>query len=172
MTCCVQGTGLSRDSVYPEVGGYGIRPVSVTPAEGGNYLVHFKLPPGLAAGWHEVSLGAGGNSTEIAVDVDAAADHIEIQGACDGVSWQPFQVSLANGFLSLWVEGLPRNADIANVRVEVGAQRQLVTFVGPPGANGVRQVNARVERCGQGASDVSVSFGDVRSAGIKVQFDE
>jgi len=170
VVCCVQGAGLSRDSVHPEVGGYGIRPVSVNAVEGGNYFVSFKLPPGLTAGWHEVRFGTGGNAVEIAVDVDRAADHLEIKGVCDGVSWKPSQVSLANGFLSLWVEGLPENADIANVRVDVGPHRQVVTFVGGPDASGIHQVNARVERCAAGAREVSVSFGDVRSAGMAVEF--
>jgi len=170
VVCCVQGAGLSRDSVHPEVGGYGIRPVSVNVVEGGSYFVNFKLPPGLTAGWHEVRFGTAGSAIEIAVDVDRAAEHLEIKGVCDGVSWQPAQVSLANGFLSLWVEGLPENADIANVRVDVGPQRQVVTFVGGPDASGVRQVNARVERCELGAREVSVSFGDVRAAGMAVEF--
>ena len=170
MTSCVQGSDLSRDGVHPEVGGYGIRPVSVSLLEGGNWLVNFKLPLGLDPGWHEVRMGTGGNAIEIAVDVDRAAERLEIQGVCDGVSWKQSEVSLANGFLSLWVEGLPENADIANVRVHVGLHRQYVTFVGAPDANGVRQVNARVERCVAGAGEVSVSFGGVRSAGMAVEF--
>ena len=170
VACCAQGKALSRDTVHPEVGGYGVRPVSVNLVEGGNWLVNFKLPPGLAAGWHEVRLGTGANAIEIAVDVDRAAERLEIKGVCDGVSWKPSQVSLANGFLSLWVEGLPENADIANVKVHVGIHRQRVTFVGAPDVNGVRQVNARVEKCVAGAGEVSVSFGGVRSAGLAVEF--
>jgi len=169
VACSVRGIALSRDSVYPEAGGYGVRPVAVCPLAGGTYLVNFKLPPGLTAGWHDVRLGAGGNAIPIAVDVEGVAEHLEIKGACDGVSWQPSRVSLANGFLSLWVEGLPENCDIANVKVDVGAQRQPVTFVGAPDAAGVRQVNARVERCAPGGQEVIVSFGTVRSAPIAVE---
>jgi len=169
LACCAHGTALSRDNVHPEAGGYGIRPVSVT-LEGGGCFVNFKLPPGLTAGWHEVRLGTDGNALPIAVDVERRAEHVEIKGACDGMSWKPSQVSLANGFLSLWVEGLPENADIANVRVDVEERRQVVTLVGAPDANGIRQVNAQVSRCPVGVREVSVSFGEVRSAGIAVEF--
>ena len=176
VTCRISApeTELSRDTVFPEVGGYGIRAVFVGEVEDGACLVHFKLPPGLPAGWHEVRLRTAGshasNSLRIAVDIDPAPEHLGVKGACDGVSWQASQVSLANGFLSLWVEGLPDNADIANVRVEVGQRRQFVNFVGAPDAHGVRQLNARVEACGSGVREVVVSFGEVRSPGISVEF--
>jgi len=171
VACCVQGKDLSRESARPEVGGYGVRPVAVCALAGGNSLVNFRLPPGLAAGWHEVRLGPGGNAILIAVDVDEVAERLAIRGVCDGVSWQPSRVSLANGFLSLWVEGLPATSDIANVKVDVGTRRQLVTFVGAPDASGVRQVNARLDRCGPGEQEVFVGFGNARSAGSVVVFE-
>jgi tRNA (mo5U34)-methyltransferase len=175
VTCRISAPGaeLSRDSVFPEVGGYGVRPVFVGDVEDAGCLVHFRLPPGLAPGWHEVRLRiAGGppsNALQIAVDIDSVPDHLEIKGACDGVSWEASRVSLASGFLSLWVEGLPENADIANVKVEIGQRRQFVNFVGAPDAKGVRQLNVRVERCGVGVREVVVGFGEVRSAGVGVE---
>ncbi|MBZ5617462.1 MAG: DUF1698 domain-containing protein [Acidobacteriia bacterium] len=177
VTCRFSAPGreLSRDTVFPEVGGYGVRPVFVGDVEDGSCLVHFKLPPGLAAGWHEVRLRTSGShqsdALRIAVDVELAAGHLEIKGACDGVSWEASRVSLANGFLSLWVEGLPENADIANVTVEIGRERQFVHFVGAPDAAGVRQVNVRVdERCGVGVREVAVSFGEVPAGSVGVEF--
>ena len=170
VTTCGLGTDLTRDNVHPEVGGLGIRPVAVNLLETGAWLMNFKLPPGLPAGWHEVRLAPGGNALKIAVDIEPAAAHLAIRGACDGVSWKPSEVSLEDGFLSLWVEGLPENADLANVRVHVRAQRQTVTFVGPPDGDGVRQVNARVEGCIAGEHEVSVSVGAARSPGLTVAF--
>jgi tRNA (mo5U34)-methyltransferase len=176
VTCRISAPGaeLSRDTVFPEVGGYGVRPVFVGDVEDTGCLVHFRLPPGLPPGWHEVRLRTAGsrpsNALRVAVDIDSAPDHLDIKGACDGVSWQPSRVSLANGFLSLWVEGLPENADIANVKVEIEQRRQFVNFVGGPNDRGVRQVNVRVGRCGLGVRDVVVSFGSVFSQAASVDF--
>jgi hypothetical protein len=172
VTVAAEAAELSREGVYPEVGGYGVKPVTVTQLEGGSCLVHFKLPPGLTGGWHEVRLGSDGNAVEIAVDVDAATERVAIRGACDGVSWTPGSVSLANGFLSLWVEGLPRNADVANIRVDVRKQKQVVMFVGAPDEAGLRQVNARVKGCSTGAHEVSLSIGEARSEPLAVEFVE
>jgi tRNA (mo5U34)-methyltransferase len=176
VTCRISapGTELSRDTVFPEVGDYGVRPVFVGDVEDAGCLLHFKLPPGLASGWHEVRLRTAGshrsNALRIAVDVDSAPAELKIQGACDGVTWQPSRVSLANAFLSLWVAGLPENADIANVKVEIGERQQFVNFVGQPDPNGVRQMNARVEGCDAGVHEVSVQFAEVRSPGVEVEF--
>ena len=175
VTCRISAPGveLSRDTVFPEVGGYGVRPVFVGEEDGAGCLVHFKLPPGLAAGWHEVRLRTTGSHPSearlIAVDIESRSDRLEIKGACDGVTWQPYSVSLANGFLSLWVEGLPENADIANVKVEIGERRQFVNFVGAPDEKGVRQVNVRVDGCGLGVREVAVGFGAVRSESVGVE---
>ena len=175
VTCRISAPGveLSRDTVFPEAGGYGVRPVFVGEEKGAGCLVHFKLPPGLQAGWHEVRLRTAGSHwsdpLRIAVDLDSKADRLEIKGACDGVNWQPSRVSLANGYLSLWVEGLPENADIANVKVQIGDRRQFVNFVGAPDAKGVRQVNVRVEGCGLGVQEVSVAFGEVESPSSVVE---
>jgi hypothetical protein len=176
VTCRISAPGmeLSRDTVFPEVGPYGVRPAFVSELEDGGRLIAFKLPPGLTAGWHGVRLRTAGSrpsvSVRIAVDIDSQPRHLEIKGACDGVSWQPSRVSLANGFLSLWVEGLPENADVANVKVEVEQRRQVVNFVGAPDAKDVRQVNVSVERCGLGVRKVAVSFEGVSSQSIGVEF--
>jgi len=169
--CCTEGS-VSCEEVFPEAGGYGSRPVWVGPAEGGNSLVLFKLPPGLSAGWHEVRLGASGNALSVAVDVAGATDRIAIAGACDSVTWKAGEVSLSHGFLSLWVEGLPENADVANVLVHVAGQPQAVAFVGTAGAGGVRQINVRIrpESCAAGAHEVVVSFSKTHSQGMMVEF--
>ena len=135
-------------------------------------MAHFKLPPGLEPGWHEVRIRTAGslpsNGVAIAVDLETSATRLEVKGVCDGTTWQSGQVSLAHGFLSVWAEGLPENADLHNVAVSVGERRQRVTFVGAPDAKGVRQVNARVEGVGPGMHPVVVAFGKTRSAALPV----
>ncbi len=176
VTCLVSGPGLelSRQTVFPEVSGYGARPVLVEPQASGDWRVHFKLPPGLSPGWHPVRLRMAGqaptNEQRVAVDLKTEASFLEIGGACDGVTWQPGEVSLAGGFLSLWVVGLPENADRHNVRAEVDGRQQLVHFTGAADANGVRQVNVRLSSCTPGKHPVRVSFGEVFSPPVDVNF--
>jgi tRNA (mo5U34)-methyltransferase len=156
VTCVVRG---AADALFPEVGPYGVGPVLVKPLESGATLVNFRLPPGLSPGWHEVRMG-NSNAVPIAVDLETATDRIEIKAACDGLTWKPGEVS--SGFVSLWVNGLPDNADIANVELSVAGRRQTVTFVGPADAAGQRQVNARVD-APAGPKTAYVSVGATRS---------
>jgi hypothetical protein len=176
VTCSVASTSeeFTRDSVFPEVDGYGVRPTIANPSQNGASIVVFKLPPGLAPGWHQIRLRTAGSHPSapirIAVDFDAAPSHLEITGACDSVNWQRSKVSIANGFLSLWITGLPENADIANVQVRVAGRRAFVNYVGAPDEYGVRQVNVRVTDCRPSVWGVSAAFGAVESAAVEVEF--
>src|SRR5450432_2410202 len=111
VTCRITApnVALSRDTVFPEVDAYGVRPVFVGEIEDAGCLVHFKLPPGLPPGWHEVRIRTTGSHPsdpqKIAIDIDSTPTALTIVGACDGVTWQPSQVSLSNAYLSLWVDG-------------------------------------------------------------------
>jgi len=173
--CCqfvADGVQLSVDSVRAEVGGFGARPVFVGKVDG-CWQANFKLPPGLSAGWHPVRLcasGAASNSFEIAVDLPCLAGSLEIRSLRDGVDWQPDRISLQNGFVSAWIQGLPPNADLHNVRIYVAGKRQFTTFVGPAGADGARQVNARVmPYTPPGTQPFHVEFGGIRTAPVPVQ---
>jgi tRNA (mo5U34)-methyltransferase len=168
----VEGAELSIDSVEPEVGGYATLPVFVGEVEG-YWQVNFKLPPGLSPGWHEVRLrtpDAESNAVEVAVDVPLRAESLRVASVADGVDWQPCRVSLKNGFASLWVEGLPRNADRSNVRVSIAGRRHFPTFVGTPGADGATQVNVRLSpNTPEGPQSIEVEFGGVWTAPATVE---
>jgi tRNA (mo5U34)-methyltransferase len=161
VTCVVApGAAISRDTVFPEAGGFGVRPVFVGVNDSGYTVVHFKLPPGLTPGWHEVRLRGGTATCRIAVDLETVAERIEIVGTRDGSNWE--QDTIASEFLSLWVRGLPENADLHNVEVWIGEKRQVVTYVGAE-SEGLRQVNVRVQGVGPGGCLVWVRFGETRS---------
>jgi tRNA (mo5U34)-methyltransferase len=149
----------------PTVGGFGIRPVYYRRALDGYWQVNFKLPPGLRPGWQPVRLGDS-NVIEIAVDVPLEVAALEIVSACDGVTWDRGRVDLARGHLSVWVKGLPRNADVHNVKASAGGARQRVTYVGADG-----QVNIRVAGLIAGPHDVEVSCGGAADS-IAVEFVE
>lgn len=160
VACCVEGEPPRQ----PMVGEFGSAPIFIGKTDAGYWQVNFKLPPGLAPGWHAVRLG-NSNAVEIAVDVPPATTELSIKDACDGVTWTKARVALESGHVSLWVEGLPRNADVHNVKARIDGERQQVTFVGADG-----QVNARVFGIPPGRREVSVSCGGVESPAFPVEF--
>jgi tRNA (mo5U34)-methyltransferase len=159
VACCTEG----EPPTQPTVGGFGSPPIFVGQAEGGYWQVNFKLPPGLDPGWHEVRLG-NSNALEIAVDVPPRVESLEIADACDGVTWTKGRVS-SPGHLSIWAKGLPRNADVHNVRVRVDGERLQVAFVGGDG-----QVNVKVAGVERGERAVTVECGGATSAPFPVSF--
>jgi hypothetical protein len=167
-----KGADLSLNAVQPEVSGYGTQPVFVGFVDGA-WQVNFKLPPGLSSGWHQVRLRVSetvSNPVEIAVDLPLLTTSLNIASVCDGVNWQPLQVSLNNGFASLWVHGLPRNADRNNVKVNIAGKRQATTFVGSPGPDGPTQVNVRLRaNTPEGKQALDVQFGDVRTPPVAIE---
>jgi tRNA (mo5U34)-methyltransferase len=164
--------GLTRDTVQPEVSGYGVQPVFVGMVEG-CWHVNFKLPPGLSPGWHEVRLGtadAESNSLAIAVDLPIEAESLSIKSVSDGITWEPFRVSKANWFVSIWVHGLPRHADRNNVTVQVAGKRQFTNFVGAPREDGLSQINAAIHAgTPTGAQQLNVRFGECWAQAVTVE---
>jgi tRNA (mo5U34)-methyltransferase len=134
---------VTLDSVQPQVGEFGIRGIHVSSLDSGAWQINFKLPPGLEAGWHDVTVrvdgGPASNAKRIAVDLPANTAELKITAVADGTTWQPNSLDLREGnVLVLWIVGLPENADRANVRVFLGGQRLPVVFAG------AGQVNAEV----------------------------
>jgi len=77
---------------------------------------------------------------------------------------------LSHPFFSLWLRGLPENADRGNVRVELNGRRQQTDFVVAEDANGLRQVNVLAEeRTQPGNSHVVAEFAGVRSAPFEIE---
>ncbi|MBI3208195.1 MAG: DUF1698 domain-containing protein, partial [Candidatus Solibacter usitatus] len=141
---------LTPQNVFPEAGGYGVRPVGVVPAGGNGWQVSFRIPPGLDAGWHEVRVRTEGSvysePVRIAIDVPALAESLKITGVCDAKTWRPGEVAEgSDAFLSVWIAGLPLNGDRGNVRVYVGGKRMEVHSASPDCADGEpRQLNVKV----------------------------
>jgi tRNA (mo5U34)-methyltransferase len=158
VACCVEG----EPPPQPTVADFGVQPIFNGPSEAGYWQVNFKLPPGLRPGWHPVRVGQS-NAVEIAVDVPLEIGALEIASVCDGVTWERGRVS--SGHLSVWVKGLPRNADVRNVRVSVDGARQRVMYVGRDG-----QVNVKVAGLAPGRHEVRVQCGGTEAAPAAVEF--
>jgi tRNA (mo5U34)-methyltransferase len=128
---------LSWDNVQPEVSGFGSRPLSVTELSPHFWQVNFKLPPLTRPGWHEVRVRlAGGqrsNPQSIAVDVPLELGRMRLNKVCDGTTWKPGELDTAKGStVSFWVDGLPENADLNNVKATLGEQALRIHYLEPP----------------------------------------
>jgi tRNA (mo5U34)-methyltransferase len=161
---------LTIDNVLPEVAGYGIRPVTVINNGEDGWQANFKLPPGLAPGWQPVRLRTANsrysNQTKIAVEMPALAQHIAITGACDGRTWRPGEIALnEDPFVSLWVAGLPSNADRGNTRVTLAGRKLTITDMTADAGDGEpRQINAKLSPSfPKGRYDLAVRLGDTAS---------
>lgn len=166
-------TELTPDDVKPWVGPYGVRPIRVRKADG-QWLAQFKCPPGLPAGWHDVSLQIGrsprSNAERIAVDLPVEVEALFIRSLCDGTTWEPGRIDLHLGnFLALWIEGLPANADRANLHVFVAGIRAPVAYVEPK--EGSRQVNVELPAVDWPNELVSVlaEMGGVKSPPVELK---
>ncbi|HEX3745405.1 MAG TPA: methyltransferase domain-containing protein [Bryobacteraceae bacterium] len=174
--CCLvdtHGTELVAGSVWPEVGGYAAQAVFVGLVEDA-WQVNCKLPPGLSSGWHEVRLQTPmgfTNTEEIAVDLPLTpGEPVSVIGICDGLDWSNSRVSLKNGFVSLWVRGLPKHADRNNLKVMIGGRPQLTTYIGAPDADGVRQVNVQLAaRTPVGLQQLAIRFGSTIAASVEAE---
>jgi tRNA (mo5U34)-methyltransferase len=164
-----QGKPLGRDDVQPEVDGYGVRPIHVSQFANDQWQANFKLPPGLKSGWKEVRVSVlgsrAGSAQSIAVDVPLLDLPIHLRSVTDGISWTSGQLDLKRGrAVSLWIEGLPGNADTNNLRVLLDGQPMLVTFVDAEEKDGARQVNAELRsEVKPGEFAVAVELGSQRT---------
>jgi tRNA (mo5U34)-methyltransferase len=168
------GEDWTLTNVQAQAGGLGAAPVSIVRTPQGHWRGNFKFPPGLAPGWREVRVRIGDSEwsepVRVAVDLPESAEHLEIAAICDGVDWRPGRFSLAQRFFSLWLRGLPENADRGNIRIELNGRRQRVDFAGPQDAGGLRQVNVlAAEKTPPGRLSVVAEFAGVRSAPAEIE---
>ena len=146
-----QGDQCGREHLRLNVGGFGCVPLSVTNSEQDPSLwqTAAKVPPGLVAGYHPVTLAisqtAASNPIDLAIDVHESVTALTIAGVCDGETWTPDAVRmLPDGTcrLALWIAGLPRNADVGRVRLRIDGEAHRPSYVEPGGPEArVRQVN-------------------------------
>ncbi len=167
---------LTRATVMPEVGGYGVAPVSVAGTGQDGWQADCVLPPGTSPGRCAVRVRTSGSafSEPVVVQVDimegyAAPDEpagpLEIAIVADGHSWQRNQVTARPGAcVSLWVAGLPPLASKQRVRVSIGSVEAPVLFVSAPWPDGTCQVNAQLpDELPCAEHTITAGYGDVSS---------
>jgi SAM-dependent methyltransferase len=168
------GEDWTLDNMQAQVGGLGAAPVSTLLTPLGHWRANFKLPPGLSPGWHDVCVrtadAAWSAPVRIAVDLPEVAESLQIEAVSDAFDWRAGCFSLSHRFFSLWLRGLPENADRGNVNVELNGRRQRVDFVGSEDAKGLRQVNVQAaENTQPGKFWLVAEFGGVRSAQAEIE---
>lgn len=127
---------LDRLSVYPEAGGFGVIPFWVGRLGPRGWQINCKLPPGLLPGWQDVTVATRNSKRSepvpIAIDMPIAPlPGTRLLGAGDGTTWIPDRIDLNKGrVLCVWAADLPDNADVSNVRVELGDVALRTLYVG------------------------------------------
>jgi hypothetical protein len=73
-----------------------------------------------------------GNAATIALDLPLVVGKVRLRSACDATTWKPGELDIAKGSaVSFWLEGLPENADLNNVRATLGGQRLRMLYLEP-----------------------------------------
>ena len=180
---------LDKENVQPEVSGFGARAMSVTELRPHFWQVNFKLPPLTHPGWHEVRVRlAGGprsNAQSIALDQPFEVGRVRLGNVCDGTTWNRDELDLTKGsVISFWLEGLPENADLNNVKAFLGGRKMRMLYIEPPSkpvSSGVlpklrrqtaRQVNAGVTweiAAGRAPLEIRVGEKTVGESNIQVK---
>jgi tRNA (mo5U34)-methyltransferase len=140
---------LTRDQVLPEVGEFAAPVLVIRKMDAGVFVANVRIPPGLAPGAHVVRLrldaSAYSNQRIIFLDTPLRAGQFSILKVCDGVDWTENRISLAaGGYLTIWITGLPGDADLASTELYAGNLRIPLTYVGPVLPDGARQLNAQL----------------------------
>ena len=77
---------------------------------------------------HDVRLRTEGSPfsepARSAVDLPAAAKELRLESVTDGETWTPAEVT--SGYLSVWIAGLPENAESGNVGILIDGRNQEV----------------------------------------------
>ena len=149
---------LTTDTVFPEIGGYGVRPSEVHPSSAEGWLVSCKLPPSLDPGWHSARVRVGdsaaSNAVRIAVDLALGErrhplgpcdPRLRIHSVTDGRTFQLGRVRAGDdACLSMWAAGLPDPCPAGRVSLRLDGTDLPATWVSPADSSDLRQINALI----------------------------
>jgi len=173
--------GLTCDSVYPEIGGFGSRPIYVARA-GGGWQASCKLPPGLEPGWHAANLRVAGSrasaASRIGIDLSSEARRnwparesaaLHLTRVTDGKTFEDGRIRVGeNSSVSVWVSGLPFDAVVSDVRVRLNGADLPAVWLAPDAAS--RQINALLPAgIEPGPAAVSLVCRDTESRRVEVE---
>ncbi|MFN7918737.1 MAG: DUF1698 domain-containing protein [Bryobacteraceae bacterium] len=165
---------IGRNDLIIDVSGYGVPTLYTRSDHPGVWTANFRVPLGLAPGWHDVKLrfpeSQYSNAVRIAMDIPPQPVGLSLVAVCGAHGWTDFRMTpVDNGFLCVYVKGLSENCDRNNLRVMLGGKRIAVDFIAAPDENGVRQINVAAGSPAPGPYQVHVEFGGVVSNSLPLQ---
>ncbi|HTX33477.1 MAG TPA: DUF1698 domain-containing protein [Bryobacteraceae bacterium] len=163
---------LSKEQLRMQIGRFGAPAVHLQREGTGAWRATFRIPPGTEAGWNTVRLRFAESRfappRRIAIDLPLQVQSLAVKDVADGNTWTPRRIQ--SGHATCWVAGLPENCDCHNVRAFLGAAPLAVTFIGEPGGDGFRQVNAALNpQAPRGDLPFRIECGGVASPSIPVR---
>ncbi len=179
------GTALTPDDVFPEIGGYGTRPVHVHSTGGDGWHANCKLPPGLDPGWHDARLrvraSAWSNEVRLAVDIPEQerrqeaparpAGDLAIRLVTDGRTWERYRIHTGvDACISLWAEGLPDSCEPRHVCVRLNGTDLPAVYISSHDREGLSQVNALLPAgLAPGRASIALVFDRKQSASVEAE---
>jgi tRNA (mo5U34)-methyltransferase len=180
-TC--ESDDLTCDSVFPQIGEYGSRPIHVAHT-GGGWQATCKLPPGLPAGWHHAKIRMSRSMfsapLRIAIDIpreqrnscSANVDRsLRLTRIADGRTFESKRIrSGTESAISVWAAGLPAHATAADVRVRLDGTDLPAIWLAPPEGDAPRQVNALLPAgLEAGAAYVGIAYAEKQSKTVEIE---
>jgi tRNA (mo5U34)-methyltransferase len=161
---------LTCDNVYPEIGGYGSRPLYVAQT-GGGWQASCKIPPGLNPGWHNARLRVENTrySNPLRIGLDAppwqptADSNLEITRIADGKIFESNRIRVGDdSAVSVWVSGLPAEATNLDLRIRLNGTDLPAIWLEPEAPS--RQLNAALPAgLKPGKAEITVLFNETET---------
>jgi hypothetical protein len=163
-------SALTCDNVYPEIGGFGIRPLYVAQT-GGGWQASCKIPPGLNPGWHNARLRVEGSrySPPLQIGIEtptwqpAVTSNLEIARIADGKIFESNRIRIGiDSAISVWIAGLPTEATAAQLRIRLNGTDLPVIWLAPEAPT--RQLNAVLPAgLKPGKAEITVLFNETET---------
>jgi len=170
---------LCCDNVFPEIGGYGIRPIEVARCEGG-WQAACKLPPGLGPGPTEAIIRTANTGSSFPVQIvlgDQArprpaqvSSRLILLRVADGKTLETGRVRVGpDSGLSAWALGLPAGAERTRIRLRLNGTDLPANWLGPANGN-AKQINAALPAgLEPGRGEISLVFDGEESAPLPIE---
>ncbi|MGD1069200.1 MAG: methyltransferase domain-containing protein [Bryobacteraceae bacterium] len=169
---------LTCDTVFPQIGDYGSRPIHVA-RSGGGWQATCKLPPGLGSGWHNAMLRTSRSefSAPLRIGIDdprwdACVDPgLRLTRLADGKTFESKRIRVGDdSAISVWVAGLPAQTTLADVCVRLNGTDLPAIWLAPADGDAPRQINALLPAgIEPSVARVSLAFGAAESESVEIE---
>lgn len=174
-------SALNCDSVYPEIAGYGSRPLYVAQTgadrKSRGWQASCKIPPGLSPGWHNARLRVDNSrySNPLRIGLDAplwqpaVTSNLAITRVADGKIFQSNRIRVGeDSAISIWIAGLPDDATNLDLRIRLNGTDLPVIWLEPEAPT--RQLNALLPSgLNPGKAEITVLFKETETRPVTAE---